>query len=166
MSSASSDPALFLFDVDGTLIRAGTAVHRDSFAHAFKEVYGLPLTLEGMSAAGRTDAWLLAEPLRREGLTPEQIAEGAKRAYADMEAYVDEHLGDLRDRVLPGVREVLDDLHRRGQLIGLLTGNLKGIAMAKMQHADLARYFDCGGFGEESETRADLVPVALEHASH
>jgi phosphoglycolate phosphatase-like HAD superfamily hydrolase len=66
--------------------------------------------------------------------------------------------------VLPGVPEVLDMLHRHGQLLGLLTGNLRGIAMAKMRQAGLAHFFDTGGFGEESEVRAHLVPMALAKA--
>jgi phosphoglycolate phosphatase-like HAD superfamily hydrolase len=87
------------------------------------------------------------------------------RAFETMESYVETHLGDLRDRVLPGVLDVLAGLQAADQLLGLLTGNLSGIAMAKMRHAGLARYFDTGGFGEESEVRGHLVPVALAKAS-
>lgn len=158
------DPALFLFDIDGTLIRGGTPAHREAFAHAFRTVYDLNLNLDGVAAGGRTDTWLLAEPLRRHGLSDDQIWRHMRRAFDVMEDYVDEHLGDLRDRVLPGVPELLEQLHARGQLLGLLTGNLARVAMAKMRHAGLARYFDTGGFGEESEVRAHLVPVALAKA--
>lgn len=157
-------PALFLFDIDGTLIRGGTAVHRDAFGHAYRTVYGVDLTLDGIAAAGRTDTWLLAEPLRRIGMAEEQIQGRMAGAFAAMEDYVEEHLGDLRDRVLPGVPDVLDSLRSHGALLGLLTGNLSRIAMAKMRHAGLAPYFDTGGFGEESAVRAHLVPVALAKA--
>jgi beta-phosphoglucomutase-like phosphatase (HAD superfamily) len=102
-----AEPALFLFDIDGTLLRAGSRVHRDSFAYAYREVYKLPLSLDGIKAAGRTDTWLLAEPLRRHGLSDDQIWRGMLQAFAAMEAYVEEHLGDMRDDVLPGVQEVL-----------------------------------------------------------
>lgn len=159
------EPALFLFDIDGTIIRAGSRVHREAFARAFRAVYGLPLDLNGISAAGRTDTWLMAEPLRRHGLSEEQILERMPEAFALMERYVDRHLDDLRPLVLPGVPQVLEALQQRGQLLGLLTGNLCRIALAKMRHAGLARYFDTGGFGEESEVRAHLVPVALTKAA-
>lgn len=160
-----NDPALFLFDIDGTILRGSTAVHRDAFAHAYQSVYGVQATLDGVVAAGRTDTWLLEQPLRREGVPEDEIRAGMPEAFAAMEAYVDQHLGDLRDRVLPGVRKVLEDLDARGELLGLLTGNLRGIAMAKMRKAGLARYFDTGGFGEESAIRSDLVPVAVSKAS-
>jgi phosphoglycolate phosphatase-like HAD superfamily hydrolase len=159
-----AEPALFLFDIDGTLLRAGSRVHRDSFAYAYREVYGLPLSLDGIKAAGRTDTWLLAEPLRRYGLSDNEIWQRMPQAFDAMEAYVDQHLGDMRGEVLPGVPEVLSILHHRTQLLGLLTGNLRGIALTKMRKAGLACYFDTGGFGEESEVRAHLVPVALAKA--
>lgn len=155
---------LFLFDIDGTLLKGSTAVHRDAFRQAFQRVYGLSLSLDGISAAGRTDTWLLAEPLRRHGLNDASIWERMPEAFRLMEEYVDEHLGDLRDNVLPGAPDVLAALHERGYLLGLLTGNLRSIALAKMRHAGLAGYFDTGGFGEESEFRARLVPVAIAKA--
>jgi phosphoglycolate phosphatase len=158
-------PALFLFDIDGTLLESGTAVHREAFAHAFRRVYGLPLNLNGLSAAGRTDTWLLAEPLRRQGMSDQEIWRRMPLAFREMEVYVEQNLGDLRDRVLPGVHRTLECLSDRRHLLGLLTGNLSRIAMAKMRQAGLARFFDIGGFGEESEFRARLVPVALSAAS-
>jgi phosphoglycolate phosphatase-like HAD superfamily hydrolase len=85
-------------------------------------------------------------------------------AFEHMQQYVERHVPDLRPNVLPGVRGVLRDLDRRGHLLGLLTGNLSRIATAKMQAAGLEQYFDVGGFGEESELRASLVPVAIAAA--
>lgn len=158
-------PVLFLFDIDGTLLRGATSVHRESFGHAYRTVYSLPLSLDGVSAAGRTDTWLLAEPLRRHGLGDEEIWDKMPAAFESMQRFAEEYLGDLRDRVLPGIPEVLSALQAHGQLLGLLTGNLSRIALAKLRHAGLGGYFDTGGFGEESEFRADLIPVALRHAS-
>jgi phosphoglycolate phosphatase len=159
-------PRLFLFDIDGTILRGGATVHRDAFSHAFRTVYDRPLTLDTVVAAGRTDTWLLVEPLRRSGVPALEIWEGMAHAFSIMEDYVDEHIADMRGSVLPGVREVLSRLQRTGYMLGLLTGNLSRIARAKMQAADLGEYFLTGGFGEESMNRADLVPVALAHAAN
>lgn len=158
-------PQLFLFDIDGTILRGGTVVHRDAFAHVFRTVYDLPLTLDTVIAAGRTDTWLLVEPLRRSGLPDADIWARMQLAFTVMAEYVEEHIADMRESVLPGVPEVLARLREMGYLLGLLTGNLSRIARAKMQRAGLAEYFSTGGFGEESMDRPDLVPVALEHAT-
>lgn len=157
-------PRLFLFDIDGTILRGGTVVHRAAFAHAFQKVYDLALTLDRVKAAGRTDTWLLVEPLRRSGMSDADIWARMPLAFTVMAEYVEEHLADLRGSVLPGVPEVLARLQEMGFLLGLLTGNLSRIACAKMEQAGLAHYFSTGGFGEESMNRPDLVPVALAHA--
>jgi phosphoglycolate phosphatase len=123
------------------------------------------LTLDTVVAAGRTDTWLLVEPLRRSGVASAEIWEGMPRAFSLMDEYVEEHIADLRKNVLPGVSEVLARLQHLGCMLGLLTGNLSRIARAKMRAAGLDQYFSTGGFGEESTERADLVPVALAHAA-
>ncbi len=164
MMPESHVPGLFLFDIDGTLMRGATEVHRASFEHAYRTVYGLSLTLDGIPPAGRTDTWLLAEPLRRLGMPDEQIWARMPDAFVSMQDFTEKHLGDIRDRVLPGVPDVLAGLRRREQILGLITGNLSRIAMAKLRHAGLGEYFQTGGFGEESEVRAFLVPVALASA--
>lgn len=155
--------ALFLFDIDGTLMRGGTQAHRDAFAHAFDTVYGLPLSLDGIPAGGRTDSWLLAEPLRRAGVPAEDIRRLQPEAFRAMIEYVERTIADLRHCVLPGVRDVLASLHEDGRLLGLLIGNLSRIAVLKLEAAGLGGYFDTGGFGEESEDRSHLVPVAIAH---
>ncbi len=158
-------PRLFLFDIDGTILRGGTVVHRDAFAFAFRTVYDLPLTLDAVVAAGQTDTWLLVEPLRRSGVADADIWAGMPLAFTVMADYVEEHIADMREHVLPGVAEVLARLREMGFLLGLLTGNLSRIACAKLQQAGLDQYFSTGGFGEESMNRPDLVPVALAHAA-
>lgn len=155
---------LYLFDIDGTLLRGATAVHRDSFATAISRVYGVDGSLDGLSAAGRTDAWLLVEALRRAGVPDGEIEGWMPHAFAVMERYVERHLGDLRGMVLPGVPPVLDRLRDAGEMLALLTGNVEGVAWAKMHAAGLGDYFVTGAFGSESVTRSDLVPVALAKA--
>ncbi len=122
------------------------------------------MTLDGVVAAGRTDTWLLVEPLRRSGVADSEIWAAMPQAFAVMAEFVDEHIADMRRSVLPGVAEVLARLQAMGSMLGLLTGNLSRIARAKLHRAGLVDYFPTGGFGEESMNRADLVPVALAHA--
>ncbi len=155
-------PSLFLFDIDGTLLSGAVAVHRDAFRYATEKVYGIALALNGIVTAGRTDSWILVEALRRHGVGDARIEEGMPHAFSVMETYVQENLGDLRHTVLPGVPEILEALQESGHTLGLLTGNLQGIAAAKMHHAGLGGCFVAGGYGAESQVRALLVPAALQ----
>jgi phosphoglycolate phosphatase-like HAD superfamily hydrolase len=66
---------------------------------------------------------------------------------------------------MPGIRPLLDALRARHDVaLGLLTGNFAEGARIKLEYFDLWRYFPCGAFGEDSQDRNDLVPVAIERA--
>ncbi|HEY0306018.1 MAG TPA: haloacid dehalogenase-like hydrolase, partial [Longimicrobiales bacterium] len=67
--------------------------------------------------------------------------------------------------VYPGVREVLDELQDRSDvLVGLLTGNIADGATLKLRSAGLDAYFDFGAFGSDSEHRGDLPAIAVQRA--
>jgi phosphoglycolate phosphatase-like HAD superfamily hydrolase len=68
-------------------------------------------------------------------------------------------------RVLPGVRERLDQLHRDGCLLGLTTGGTEAAAHIKLARADLNHYFSFGGYGSDSPDRTELTRRAVERAS-
>ena len=60
---------VLLFDIDGTLVLTGGAGAR-AMMRAFEEVFGMPNALDGVSMAGRTDAWILSHLTRTRGLDP------------------------------------------------------------------------------------------------
>ena len=59
---------LALFDVDGTLIRAGDPANRKTFDHALNEVYVVPATLDGIALAGMLEQRSTARRAARRGL--------------------------------------------------------------------------------------------------
>jgi phosphoglycolate phosphatase len=67
-------------------------------------------------------------------------------------------------RVLPGVRERLDQLHRDGCLLGLTTGGTEAAAHIKLARGELNHYFSFGGYGSDSRDRTELTRRALERA--
>ncbi len=74
---------------------------------------------------------------------------------------------DLSHAVLPGVREILDWLAARDDvLLGLLSGNYEPVARVKLARARIGDYFadGLGAFGSDSEDRADLPLIARRRA--
>jgi phosphoglycolate phosphatase len=158
-------PKLVLFDIDGTLILSGRAGLR-AMTRACEELVGRVDALATIPVAGRTDWIILHDALR------------------SIDRHLDEQLfGTLRDRylqilreeitlpgqgfkgVMPGVRELLDALRSRTDVVlGLLTGNFAAGARIKLEHFGLWDYFRCGAFGDDSADRNELVPVALARA--
>ncbi len=158
--TAGPAPPLVLWDLDGTLLRAG-GVSRDAFAAAVGDLGDLGPDL---SFAGRTDPWIAHEVLTRAGRDP-ALAPEVLRRYADELAA---RAGDLArtGRVLPGAREALAALAGRGARQGVVTGNLAVTARVKLAALDLLGHLDLDGsaFGDDGATRDDLVPVALRRA--
>jgi phosphoglycolate phosphatase-like HAD superfamily hydrolase len=68
-------------------------------------------------------------------------------------------------RVLPNVREILEELRDRSDVKSyLLTGNTRGGARAKLTHYDLFKYFPDGAFAEDAQARATIASRALDLA--
>jgi phosphoglycolate phosphatase-like HAD superfamily hydrolase len=153
---------LFLFDIDGTLVGTGGAGLR-ALERAVEELHGVSRSCAGLRADGKTDPAIVVE-----------IFECIGRACgdADIAAVLERYLEHLavevaatdRYQVMPGVREALDLLDGRGELLGLATGNIERGAEIKLARGDLWRRFGFGGYGSDSLDRARLVARAIERA--
>jgi phosphoglycolate phosphatase len=160
-----SETKLVLFDIDGTLVLTGRAGVR-AMTRAMAEVFGLEGAFKDVSMAGRTDWYLLSIALAQAGQTLSRPE--LERFRAVYVRFLEDEVlerGDGHKGVMPGVRDLLDTLSTRDDvLIGLLTGNFVEAARIKLEHFDLWRYFRCGAYGDDAEDRNALVPVALERA--
>lgn len=154
---------LLLWDIDGTLILSGGAGER-ALLVALQTEFGIAGTLEDIEVAGRTDPWIARRVLAKFALpdTPENISRY-------LNGYLQALPGELSNpnaRTLPGVRDLLGALARRGDVAqGLLTGNLRRGAEIKLRHHDLWAHFAFGAFADDSETRNELGPHAVRRAA-
>jgi phosphoglycolate phosphatase len=156
---------LLLFDIDGTLVLSGRAGLR-ALDHAFAHATGVADAFQGISAAGRTDGYLLDEAARRAGIVLSDEARAAiqERYFA---ALADEIQlpGEGRKAVMPGVRPLLASLMERDDVVlALLTGNFRRSARIKLEYFDLWTPFRFGAFADDASDRNRLVPVALGRA--
>jgi len=163
-SAAKGEPSprtLILFDIDGTLVLTGGAGGR-AMSLAFEEIFAVRDAFKGMSMAGRTDAWILAD-----GASAHGIPHDSPDLDRFHDAYIRHLLVELekpgaRKGVMPGVRELLDALSGRDEAyVALLTGNYEAGARIKLEYFDLWRYFPCGAFGDDAPNRNGLVPKAI-----
>jgi phosphoglycolate phosphatase-like HAD superfamily hydrolase len=157
---------LFLFDIDGTLLRGMPPVHRAAICVGLHAVYGVDIVNEQLGkTAGMTDTAIAARALREAGAPEATIAEGLPRFYAVVADYYDEHVPeDLSACTTPHCREALDWLVELGASLALVTGNIERVAWRKLRAAKIDAYFSCGGFGDEAESRNNLPPLAFARA--
>ena len=157
---------LILFDIDGTLLHTNGAARR-AFERGLLEVYGTAGPIDTHRFDGKTDPQIARELLSLAGLPHEQIDASLDRLYR---AYLASMTAEVArpgyaPLVYPGVREVLDVLQSRADvLVGLLTGNIADGASLKLRAAGLHEYFEFGAFGSDSEDRGELPAIAVTRA--
>lgn len=158
---------LLLFDIDGTLLTAGSAAKR-AFHRTLLDVYGTAGPIERHAFAGKTDPQIARELLRLAGLEEAEIDGGFDRLWRGYAAELAHELEaeGHRTRVMPGIQPLLDALGtlQREALVALLTGNIEQGAALKLASAGLHDRFPFGAFGSDDERRGGLPAVALRRA--
>jgi phosphoglycolate phosphatase len=159
---------LLLFDIDQTLVNTGGAGLR-ALDRACYQLFAIEKAMDGISPHGKTDRAIAREILSvRLGLASDSTV--AALISSTLQAYT----GFLEEevhtspgyRVLPGIAALLDEmLPRRDVMLGLATGNIEPGARIKLDRGNLNRYFTFGGFGSDSEDRAELVRRGAEKAA-
>jgi phosphoglycolate phosphatase len=152
---------LLLFDIDGTLLRAEGATY-NAIIQAYQELFNVPNAIDIHDLIGTTDYGIFknaANKLLGRDLTVEEMKAVVKR-YLEILSGM---LSDAKFHVMPGVNELLPKLAvDKDILLGLETGNLEQSAYMKLKRGNLDSYFKFGGFGSDSENRAELIRIAIE----
>ena len=155
-----------LFDIDGTIIRAGDPAHRAAMEHAMAEVHGTSSTIDGLPLGGRLDRQIVRDALARDGVEPavvdaslDDLLARTGRRYADLVGP-----DERRDWLLPGVEATLTALHDGGAVVGVLTGGARGVARHKLMAAGVADLLPIGAYGCEADERSHLVDLARAEA--
>lgn len=158
---------VLLFDIDGTLIRAGGA-GRKALNRAAFVLYGKKDACSELSLAGRTDLWNFREAHIN--------AAGKRPTAAQLERLHQEYLKHLPfyvrrairngTYVYPaGIKTLLKRLAREKEvLLGLGTGNMERGARIKLEPSGFNAYFLFGGYGSDAFHRPALLKKAARRA--
>jgi phosphoglycolate phosphatase-like HAD superfamily hydrolase len=148
-----------LFDIDGTLINSGGA-GKAALETALAEEFGLPGLRASVPYSGRTDRAIIADLLRLHGIG--HTGDNLRRLVESYLRHLPRCLSSHPGRVLPGIGSLLECLRDRDDVaVGLLTGNLRAGARAKLGHFGLYDHFAFGGFGDDHLDRDDVAREAL-----
>jgi phosphoglycolate phosphatase len=169
--------SLFLFDIDGTLLRGAPPIHRQALCAAARAVYCVSISPTDLGhTAGMTDSAIARRALRGAGL-PDGAITRRLPAFFTVAAEVYEQTvpDDLSAYLTPHAPEALEWLAGHGAALGLVTGNVQRIAWAKLRAAGLLDYFRIAGapgplpwigaFGDDAENRNALPPLAVTRAA-
>jgi phosphoglycolate phosphatase len=129
-------------------------------------VCGAECSLDGVSTAGLTDYEVMEVALRTSGHPAEPATTTA--VLASYERRLASALHRRRGRVMPGVREILDEVRAGDQAVSLLlTGNTAAGARAKLTHYGLNDYFKgagafCSGPGPREAIAREAAALAAQ----
>ncbi|MEO3854501.1 haloacid dehalogenase-like hydrolase [Acrocarpospora sp. B8E8] len=156
---------LVLWDIDHTLIDT-RGVGRELSAMAFERVTGMAMRVQA-KIDGITEPVIFRETAKLHGLlTGRALFERFAEALA--EAHLT-RFAELRERghALPGAAAALNAMAMMpGVVQTVVTGNVRSVAETKLQVFGLDGYINwgIGAFGEDNDTRAELIRIALERA--
>lgn len=138
--------------------------HRQVLVEAVRLVTGLETTTEQIPVQGMLDRDILAWMLRDTGASAARIRAAMPDVVRQAQDLYTGLCPDLRRKVCPGVRTLLNKVTRRGLKAGLVTGNLSAIGWTKVERAGLKHHFAFGAFAEQGKDRASLARRAIAHA--
>ncbi|MCA3016138.1 MAG: haloacid dehalogenase-like hydrolase [Myxococcaceae bacterium] len=158
-------PTVLLFDIDGTLLTAGSAGRR-AIRGAFEQRYGRADACDHFSFGGMTDQAIARQGLEAIGVsvTPAAVAE-LLATYVGLLEHEVQRVPDAEYRVFPGVLDAVEVAHARGYAVGLGTGNVRAGATVKLRRVGLHLRFDFGGFGDDAELRPELIRHGAERGA-
>ena len=160
---------LILFDIDGTLVKSKFENKAELFyenlkVEAIKNVFGINVNLDWKLVSGKTDLQIFIEMLKSYNLEDNVISENIQACLDEMIRLFKLNIDRYYIELMPGARTLLDELVSKKVILGLLTGNLKEIALLKMEMMGIEKYFSLGGFGDDNISRNRLIKIAIDRA--
>jgi phosphoglycolate phosphatase len=151
-----------LFDIDGTLVRAGAA-GKLALTKALQQLFEIEAPSIDIAFGGRTDLSISRELFAKHNI-PWSLST-ARSFLACYATHFEQGISQYKPELLPGVRPLLETLQDEGRhSLGLLTGNIELCARLKLDHFQLWDFFGYGGFGDHHEERAGIAAHALAQA--
>lgn len=151
--------AIVLWDIDQTLVRTGGAGSA-GMDLAFAEIYGIEDAFGRVEFSGRTDYAIFRDALYFNGVSLEDYEVQLERFRDVYLRHLAQQLPEKEGVILPGVLDLIDALEAANQPQGVATGNFEGGARLKLTHFGLDSRLSCGGYGDRTAVRSELVAEA------
>ena len=158
------DSDVYLFDIDGTILRTRDLVHYNALNRAMREVYGKDTTIDGVPYHGMTDLGILRTALEQVGVPSGEFERKLSEALSFVCRDVKENCASLEPQVCDAIPAVLERLRRSEKLLGVASGNLESVGWHKIAAAGLRPFFSFGVFSDQHEQRAQIFARGVAYA--
>ena len=155
---------LIIFDLDQTLVDF-LSVHDEATRRVFKKFFNVDARLTEIDFTGKSLTENFIELARLKNIPGDVLQNKNSQLLETYETTFGESLPrDAAEHVLPGVRELLNELSKTDHIVALYTGNSSKIVNQVFRVTGLGRYFRFCFYGTEVETRSDMVRLAISKA--
>jgi phosphoglycolate phosphatase-like HAD superfamily hydrolase len=155
---------LIIFDMDQTLVDF-TAIHDKAAQELFKQYFGVEVRLTEIDFAGRSLAENFLELAKSKNIPEYKIRQNSKLLLNSYETSFGKNIPLKASKyVLPGVKQLLEELLSIGHLVVLYTGDSEAIVSQVLKATSLGKYFKFSVYGTKAKTRADMARLAVKRA--
>jgi phosphoglycolate phosphatase-like HAD superfamily hydrolase len=163
---------LAFFDIDGTLLRrdfdGALSVKSRAVNYAVAKIFGLDgadyTKILGKKLYGMTDKLILKAFLAQFGIGEQEYYRRENEIFLVINDYYDKNRNRADSAAyypLPGIVQFLQHLKTGGVRLGIVTGNIEKHSRWKLEPTGLSEFFTTGGFGDDAETRGDIMRAAI-----
>ncbi|MBS3999642.1 MAG: HAD hydrolase-like protein [Desulfobulbaceae bacterium] len=158
---------LILFDIDGTILNFKHGIAKSLFADLISELFGKEVPDSAIPDFwGMTDLQILRIISQNIGVSYDETLKILPTIWSRIYISFEEHTTIENVKILPGVVELINDLHDNPDIqLGLITGNFFENAYLKLRAHNLDKFFPIGAFGSDSDDRNMLPPIAIKRAN-
>ncbi len=166
--TSETTKTLILWDIDNTLLYTGGAGSM-AMRRAFQDLYGVEDAFRRVEFSGRTDTAIFRDAARASGIDEQKLEAEQERFLAAYIPHLESTLDEVKGALMPGIAGALAHFaSSTGARQGLGTGNFRRGGALKIERYGIAHYFPGtpGGFGEDSELRAQVIGCAIERLAN
>jgi phosphoglycolate phosphatase-like HAD superfamily hydrolase len=155
---------LVIFDMDQTLVDF-ISIHDETVRELFKQYFDVDAGLTEIDFAGRSMADSFLDLAKLKGISEDKIRSKSKELLSSYETSFSKNIPpDASKHVLPGVKQLLEELLKIGHFVVLYTGDSAGVVNQVFKATGLGTYFKFSVYGTEAKTRADMARLAVKKA--
>lgn len=155
---------LIIFDLDQTLVDF-LSVHDEVTRRSFKKFFNVDARLTEIDFTGKSLTENFGELARLKDIPEDVLQKKSNQLLESYETTFGESLPrDTAKHILPGARELLNELSKTDHIVALYTGDSSKIVNQVFRATGLGRYFKFCFYGTEVETRSDMVKLAINKA--
>lgn len=154
--------AVFI-DINNTIVKEQKDT-RDYIFEAIRSRYGLEPQFDPQEYEGVPAMPMIADILTKNGVSQEEINSRLEGCAEELGYSYYNVVGREAITVLDGSKQLLDELSKKGAILGIATGDIDKVIENKLHRANLSDYFKIGEYGNKETTYSGILSKALEKA--